>query len=437
MNERTSLLLRSLPALVLLPALSASSRAAAQPEALTVKEAIERALERSPGLAVARASVEEGAAAARMAEGAGDFQFSVRTTPGYATGIPTAVAGQVPAIAGAMVSKRIYDTGLSSSELRAASDAAAAKGALDRARLETVKATLLAYARCRADEGVVAAARRRSAAQEALAAQAAALAREGRKTPLDAERAALAAAQARQGLLDAESDRDLDFRELTRLVGWPAGFPLLLTGDVLDALPAPDPADPAAVAKESDPELLALRRQKESLDHAAVLESRTLRPTIDAEAQYMRLTRANNYDDYYVTFKADNFVVGVSVVLPLFTGGRHDAEAALAKARAAEVDARIREREESVVGAVARAEAAAGRAFAGLALARRARGVAEESLRLARLVAGEGRGDAGDVERAETALSEAEIEAARAGLALVSARVDSALAAGRLPSEAM
>ena len=44
---------------------------------------------------------------------------------------------------------------------------------------------------------------------------------EGRTTEIDVERARLQAARAKQKLLNAESDRDLDGLELKRLIGWP------------------------------------------------------------------------------------------------------------------------------------------------------------------------------------------------------------------------
>ena len=58
-----------------------------------------------------------------------------------------------------------------------------------------------------------------------------ALAREGRRTELDVERAALEEARARQKLYAAESDRDLDRHELASLVGLPAGAPLAVVDE--------------------------------------------------------------------------------------------------------------------------------------------------------------------------------------------------------------
>ena len=68
-------------------------------------------------------------------------------------------------------------------------------------------------------------------AAEAIRKRVEALASEGRRTELDLERARLQAARARQKVLNAESDRDLDVLELKRLIGWPGSTPLTLAGD--------------------------------------------------------------------------------------------------------------------------------------------------------------------------------------------------------------
>ena len=66
-------------------------------------QAIARALERSPEIGVARADADEAHASARLADAAFQPEAFVTTTPGYSSGLPIQVAGQVPSLAGRLL----------------------------------------------------------------------------------------------------------------------------------------------------------------------------------------------------------------------------------------------------------------------------------------------------------------------------------------------
>ena len=97
MNDRIFRGLLSCLLLFLLPpvpgALARSDGPPGAVEPLTLRRAVELALARSPELAAAGFRPEAFAS----------------TTPGYSTGLPVAVAGQVPAIFGVSVRTSLYD----------------------------------------------------------------------------------------------------------------------------------------------------------------------------------------------------------------------------------------------------------------------------------------------------------------------------------------
>jgi outer membrane protein TolC len=402
-------------------------------EPLTLRVAVSRALERAPELAVSRGALEEASAASRSAGSAFQPEAFVSSTPGYASGMPITVVGRVPAIASVEVRQLVYDGRARAEVHLAAAKAEDATAALGKARADTAKAVLSLYARCFADDALAEAAQRRVATEEGAAGRVAALEREGRAMPLDVERATLALARARQRLLDATSDRDLDQLELRRLVGWPANEPLVLAEDPVSAVPAPPPGDDLEAAKAYDPELSALVREESLAGRAAELASRFVQPTVAAEAQYARLARFNNYEQYFKNFKADDFAVGVSVSIPLFTGGRNDAGAARARATVERVRASRVRREQAIQTEVLRAEAAHVSAGAAMSLAERARAVATEALRLAHVLESEGRGEPEGVAGAERALAQAEEELAKSAYGLAEARAGLLAVRGDLP----
>jgi outer membrane protein TolC len=237
------------------------------------------------------------------------------------------------------------------------------------------------------------------------------------------EKAALQEAWARQARLDRLSDRDLDQLELRRLIGWAPNIPLVLVGDPLASLPDVAPGEDASLARASDPETRGLEEAVRALEGAETLRGRSWAPVVDLAAQYSRLVHYRGYDEFYRAFKADNWSVGLSVVLPLWTGGRTADALTRSRASRERLVAQHRSREAQLELLMRRSEAALGRAFARLSLSRRAQGVAEEELRVAHALAEEGKAGLGDVDARDVAVADAADEVLRAQSELLAARV--------------
>ena len=167
---------------------------------------------------------------------------------------------------------------------------------------------------------------------------------------------------------------------------------------------------------------------------AARFQKRTWLPTIEAEGQYLRLSNYNNLDQYFVKFKANDWAVGISVVVPLWTGGRLQHGQTAADARVEKIRADRRGRERDLELAVRRAETDLSRARAEFQLSSRALAAAREGLRVAQSLATEGRGDADGVDLSEIAVAKAEDEAAGAAQGLLAARTRLLELRGDLPA---
>jgi outer membrane protein TolC len=337
-------------------------------------------------------------------------------------GLPLAIAGRAPALFGAEAHATLYDPFRRTDSLEAEARAEAVDGALAAARTEAARAVLVLYGRCAMDSALVESARRRVEAQEALHARVAARHREGRETDLDLSRAALEVARARQKVLEAASDLDLDRLEFSRFTGLPAGTPLVLAEDPLAALPEPS-GDHVATARAADPQLRALLREEAALARSAALSERWLQPVVDAQMQYARTFKGSGYADYYLKYAENAFTVGVSVAVPVFTGGRQAERTARFRARLEALQAERTLREMDLELATRKTERALSRAVAARSLARRALGVAEEALRVAGVVEAEGRGEPGGMEKARVALAVSEAEALQADFDVFTSRV--------------
>jgi outer membrane protein TolC len=423
MSNPATVHLLAAAAFVLAGASPALAQAPPSADTLTLRRAVELAMEHAPEVAVSRAEAEEALSSARLTKAGLKPFASISTTPGYSTGLPVQVAGQVPAIFGFEVRQTLYDPSRRALVYDAEAVAADARGAYAKASTAAARAATLSYARVWTGQKRVENARRRVEARETVLRRVSVLRREGRRTDLEVESSGLQVARAKQKLLDAQSELDLDRLELSRLIDWPSGRTLILSEDPRDAFREADAGDHLARARASDPEMKAMSDRIAALERSVSLAEKTWRPIVEAEAQYLRLASYNNFDQYFNNFKENNFTVGVSVVLPLWSGGRFAEQRVTARSRLsrAEADRRVREKELEL--SVRRAEAALVRAGAEASLSARASAVAREELRVARALADEGRAEPDAVELREIALGEAEDEEATAAQGLLAARV--------------
>jgi outer membrane protein len=420
MNERPTLTARPLLAgaaalLVLAPVARAAD--------LELKDAIERALARAPELRAAAAARSEAEAGVRAAGSARHPELWVRTGPGYASGLPAPVLGELPAAFGVQLRAGLFDADTRAGEARARAEAASAGGVVAGARVAVARETAEAFGRCLRDAAGHTAAAGRAEERARARERAEARLQEGRATALEVERAGLDEARARQDVADWRSQQEVDRLTLAGLLGMePEDLPPL-SAESVAVLGEPAPGEDLDRARAFDPELQALAGSALHLDRAASVRKGWFQPVVQAEAQYSRLYKTADWDTYYSTFQPNNWSVGASIAVPLYTGGRLHAEAARARAAADEASAKREVRERELVLAVARARAELERARARADLAERAEAVARRAVGEADALAAEGRVEPEERSRRRIELLAAEEETARARYQLLQTKI--------------
>lgn len=390
-------------------------------EELTLREALTRALTRGHTWAAARARDSEARAEAELAADEFHPEVLLLTTPGYASGPSLAV--HLPVIASVQVRELLFDPMRRSDLLTAQVKEAHTSGQIEATRTRIAATVVRAYARLWLDDSLLRNALARERSQERLLGQTEALFDEGRSTRLDVERARLSLARARQARLDSESERELDSLELAHLMG--EGTLLASPSeDLVSTLSEPPEEGSVDLARSRDPELRAFGPELQAAEEAQRQSAKTFTPTIWAAAQYQRLYHTSTYDQFYANFKPDDWSIGASVTVPLFSGGRKRDARLRANASYSQILEERRERDFQVEMAVSRARDARGRARARTSIARRAEGCAEEALDIAQARSREGRAEPGEVEQAEIARADARDETARASADLLAARAD-------------
>jgi outer membrane protein TolC len=432
--------LPAVPAVPAVPALLGAAGSAptdASPP-LTLQRAIELGLGNAPEVAAAAAAMQGDKAGARLAGDAFRPGAEVSTTPGVGRGLPVAVAGRVPSIVTVDVHQSVYNTDLRSQGLQARARAVTAQGAFQRAQAQAGLEIAGLYARCWSGQQQLTGAERRLAAYEAMSRRAAALHAEARITDLDLAQARLREAKARLRRMEAAASRDADFWELRRRLGLAAGALLTLPDDPLAGVPEAHRdlrAGALETARAADPDLAAAVRSIQLLERATELRRGLLaQVTVEADAQYSRLSRANGIDQFYVKFREDDWSVALAVIVPLWSGGRLRDAAAQAEAGIERAKQQQRARAEQLELEVHRAAAALDQAEAAGDLARQAIAVAEEDLRIAEALAAEGRANPDDLDGKQAALADARDEEIKATASLLTARVQLLAVRGELVS---
>ena len=129
-------------------------------------------------------------------------------------------------------------------------------------------------------------------------------------------------------------------RHLAALTGW-AVSSLEISPETIPALPAVNGEDdlPAKAAAAS-PALQSAEQHARAEAMRASGEHRALLPSLDFSMQYARLSKYNNYDQFYKDFQPNNFTVGGAIRFPIFNASQRaraqgaDAEAEKARKQA-------------------------------------------------------------------------------------------------------
>jgi outer membrane protein len=358
------------------------------------------------------------------------------------------VAGHLPSIVSVDLHQSLYNTEQRSLGLQARARTTATQAAWERTRVRVAREIADLYARCWTGQQLLAGAERRLAAYQAMSRRAAALHAEARATDLDLAQARLREAKARLHRIEIAATRDADLWELRRRLGLAADAPLALPEDPLEGTPEParavgdvggrgDLADlrggALEAARAADPELISAARSIELLERAIQLRRGILaQVTLDADAQYSRLSRANGIDQFYVKFREDDWSVAVAVTVPLWSGGRLRDAAAQAAATLDRQKQQQRARAEQLEIDVHRAEAGLDQALGAADVARQSSAVAEEDLRIAEALAAEGRANPDDLDSRQAALADAREEEIKATASLLEARVQLLAVRGEL-----
>ena len=372
---------------------------APQPVALTLRRAIELALQNSKDIQVAKiqASIADRAAMINKAQFLPNLYAG--SGAGYTYGIPETPGGRAPAVFNITYTEQVFNEPLRGQGKEQVEQAKAQKIVLEDVRnsvivrtasayLELVKvrhsAELLAKEQASADKilGVV---QQRSG--------------EGLELPADVTRAQLTKAQVAQRLLQLQGRQDELEVFLRGQCGLAPEQPLEVTPEELPGAAEQEGANLIALAMQDNTDLRLAQSDVRAKEFRLTGEKRGYWPTLEFVSVYSLLARFNNYDQFFNHFQRNNYNAGVQAQVPIFSAALK-ANVALAKTNLEASKATLANKQNQVSADVRRKTRRVRETDAGKEVARLELQLAQQDLQQLQARFDEGKVSLRDVEKA-------------------------------------
>jgi outer membrane protein TolC len=319
-------------------------------EPISLRQAVELALQHSSASAIAVAEQKSASAGYRDARNSYLPQIVLGAGLGPSYGFPLALAGSAPALFNLTAQSALLHPELQSFIRSARSESAATGFRAKDQRDQIIQDTVLSYAELEKWEQRLDRLHEILPDVQQMQVAVAQRVKEGIDSELDETKARLSEARLRLRMAEAQGAADVLREHLSKLTGVPA-VNFQTEGDMLPAFP-PVASDEEAPNRAAD----SSPAYKSAVEHAraqylrAQGENRSQLPTVDFAAQYAELSTFNNYEAYYNpakpcttsigtflcpsgSFQRDNATVGVSIRIPVFNASQR------ARAQAADADA--------------------------------------------------------------------------------------------------
>jgi outer membrane protein TolC len=301
-------------------AISGSAQEASTPAvALTLKRAIELALQNSKDIQVAKiqASIADKAALINKAQ----FMPNVYAGSGlgYTYGIPETPGGRAPAIFNVTYTEQVINEPLRGQGREQQQQAKAQKVLLEDARSSVIMRTASAYlelVKVRHSEELL---QKERESAEKIVGVVQQRAGEGYELPVEVTRAQLTRAQVAQRLLQLQGRDDELEIFLRSQCGLAPEQQIEVTPEDLPGAAEQEGANLIASAMENNTSLQLAQSDVQGKEFRLIGEKRGYWPTLELVSVYSLLGRFNNYALYFNHFQRNNYNLGIQAQVPIFS----------------------------------------------------------------------------------------------------------------------
>ena len=363
-NTQPTRRLRRLLSLVLLAACSATARAqeparsdsqAAQasgtPVALTLKRAIELALQNSKDIQAAKLQASLADHSAQITKSQFLPNVSAGSGLGYTYGIPETPGGRAPAIFSMTYTEQIFNEPLRGQAKELTEQAKSQRILLEDARNSVIARTAAAYLELGMVRHSLDRLRKEQTSTEKILEVTQEREKENLELPVEVTRSQLSKARVVQRILQLEAREDELEVFLRGQCGLSQDAPIEVSPEELPGEAEQEGANLVAMALQSNTSLLASEADVRAKEFRLKGEKRGYYPTLELVSVYSLLGRFNNYDQFFRTFQRNNYNAGMQIQVPLFSA-QTKANIALAKVNLEVAKANLANKKNEVSAAV-------------------------------------------------------------------------------------
>jgi outer membrane protein len=306
-------------ALVLVVSAPAQEVSAPQPTALTLRRAIELALQNSRDIQVAKiqAGIADRAAMINKAQFLPNLYAG--SGAGYTYGIPETPGGRAPALFNVTYSEQVFNEPLRGQGKEQQEQARAQKILLEDTRNSVIVRTASAYLELVKVRHSAELLQKEQGSAEKILGVVQQRAEEGFELPVEVTRAQLMRAQVAQRLLQLQGREDELEIFLRSQCGLSPEQPIEVTAEELPGAAEQEGANLIALAMQNNTELQLAQSDVRAKEFRLTGEKRGYWPTLELVSVYSMLAKFNNYDQYFNNFQRHNYNVGVQVQVPIFS----------------------------------------------------------------------------------------------------------------------
>lgn len=392
---------RFLPVTVLLLSLCTSVFAQDSPSAisLTLKRAIELALQNSKDIQVARIQASIADRAAMISKAQFLPNLYAGSGAGYTYGIPETPGGRAPSVFNITYTEQVFNEPLRGQGKEQQEQAKAQKIVLEDARSSVIVRTASAYLELvKVRHSAELLAKETDSADKILAVV---QQREGEgfELPVEVTRAQLTKARVTQRLMQLQGRQDELETFLRSQCGLAPEQPIEVTPEDLPGAAEQEGANLIALALQDNADLRLAQSDVQAKQFRLTGEKRGYFPTLEFVSVYSLLAKFNNYDQFFRTFQRNNYNIGIQAQVPIFSPGTK-ANIALAKTNLEASKATLSNKQNQVSADVRRKTRRVRESDAGKEVARLELQLAQQDLQQLQARFEEGKVSLRDVEKA-------------------------------------
>ncbi len=402
-----------------------SSRAQQEAGTLTLEEAIRLTLAHAPEIALAGVQVERSSEVLRETQAANRPQVVTGTGLAYNNGFPLSIEGAAPSAFQIGVTQSIFSKRNKNLIREAEEGIQSTKTGSDATRNDLAARTALAYYDLHQARKLRAWWSKRLETTKRDQQLTETLFQAGKAKPLDVTLAKTATAGVEQQLLAAGEQARIAEEELRVLTGRSDADPITTVEPRMDVAALASPGEELyRKALQSHPAILQAESNLRAKGFHLEADKGGWYPRLDLVSQYALFTRYNNYQDYFNRFTRNNYIIGMSIQIPLFDGFQTSARVAQSRQDVTEARLRLDRARTDLKMSIERSLSAVRVAKGAEDLARQQVEAAQESLQVSRTLLEAGRLGPRELIPQQDQEQEKEVALAEAEKALFQRRIE-------------